>query len=168
MRRWGISLPLLLGCVSRLATGGARVSLVASRGMPDNRHQRLWSFIRTRGFLGTAWCVFRSTLQGNKPIDCRPLTVIWDYLLHWPCVGGNRARRVDADTTAPWVLSLLSLATTRLLLLLAHGEETIKLNNTVRETRKYSADRRSKDLQLPSVLSSHYSVSVSLQGVHYL
>jgi hypothetical protein len=38
-----------------------------------------------------------------------------------------------------------SLATTRLLLLLILGEETIKLNNTVKETRNYSADRRPKD-----------------------
>jgi hypothetical protein len=43
-----------------------------------------------------------------------------------------------------------------------------KLNRTVKETRKYSADRRPKDQQMPSVLSSHYTVSVSLQGVHYL
>jgi hypothetical protein len=53
MRRSGISLSLLLGCVSRLATCGARVSLGALRGMPDNRYQRLWPFIPTRGFLGT-------------------------------------------------------------------------------------------------------------------
>jgi hypothetical protein len=83
-------------------------------------------------------------------------------------VGGNRARRADADTTAPRVLSLPSLATTRLLLLLAQEEEMLKLNNTVKETREYSVDRRPKDQLLPSVLSSHYSVSVSLQGVHYL
>jgi hypothetical protein len=31
------------------------VSLGASRGMPDNRYQRLWPFISIRGFLGTAW-----------------------------------------------------------------------------------------------------------------
>jgi hypothetical protein len=43
-----------------------------------------------------------------------------------------------------------------------------KLNRTVKETRKYSEDRRPKDQQMPSALSSHYSVSVSLQGVHYL
>jgi hypothetical protein len=35
-------------------------------------------------------------------------------------------------------------------------------------TREHLADRRPKELRLPSVLSSHYSVSVSLQGVHYL
>jgi hypothetical protein len=44
-----------LGCVSRLATGGARVGLGASWGKPDNQYQRLWPFIPTRGFLGTAW-----------------------------------------------------------------------------------------------------------------
>jgi hypothetical protein len=42
-------------------------------GSSDSLHQRLWPFIPTRGFLGTAWescpCgaayrVFRSTLQG--------------------------------------------------------------------------------------------------------
>jgi hypothetical protein len=27
---------------------------------------------------------FRSTLQGYKPIDCRPLTVIQDCLINWP------------------------------------------------------------------------------------
>jgi hypothetical protein len=42
------------------------------------------------------------------------------------------------------------------------------LNCTGNETRKYSAERRPKEKRLPSVLSSHYSVSVSLQGVHYL
>jgi hypothetical protein len=42
------------------------------------------------------------------------------------------------------------------------------LNNTGKETEKYSVDQRPKDKQTPSVLSSHYSVSVSLQGVHYL
>jgi hypothetical protein len=44
-----------------------------SRGISDSLHQRLWPFIPTRGFLGTAWevvlagatyRVFRSTLQG--------------------------------------------------------------------------------------------------------
>jgi hypothetical protein len=62
----------------------------------------------------------------------------------------------------------LHSALARFLLLLERGEKTIKLNRTERETRKYSADRRSQDQQMPSVLSSHYSVSVSLQGVHYL
>jgi hypothetical protein len=85
MRRLGILLSLLLGCVSQLATGGARVSLVASQVSTDNRYETLWPFIPTRGFLGTVWWlsswgaahrVFRSTLQGYKPIDCRPLTVI--------------------------------------------------------------------------------------------
>jgi hypothetical protein len=49
------------------------VSLGTSRGISDSLHQRLWPFIPTRGFLGTAWDVvlagaahrvFRSTLQG--------------------------------------------------------------------------------------------------------
>jgi hypothetical protein len=31
------------------------VTLAASRGMPDNRYQRLWPFIPNRGLLGTAW-----------------------------------------------------------------------------------------------------------------
>jgi hypothetical protein len=60
-----ISLSLLLGCVSRLATGGARVSLVASRGIPDNRYQRLWPFIPTRGFLGTPWWL---SLRGHPTV----------------------------------------------------------------------------------------------------
>jgi hypothetical protein len=39
-----------------------------------------------------------------------------------------------------------------------------KFNNTVKETRRYSADRRPKDQLLPSVLSSHYSVSFHYKG----
>jgi hypothetical protein len=65
MRRRGLSLSLLLGCVSRLATGGARVSLGALRGMPDNRYQRLWPFIPTHGFLGTAWWL---SLRGHPTV----------------------------------------------------------------------------------------------------
>jgi hypothetical protein len=42
------------------------------------------------------------------------------------------------------------------------------LNRTAKETKKYSTDRRPLNLRKPSALSSHYSVSVSLQGVHYL
>jgi hypothetical protein len=42
------------------------------------------------------------------------------------------------------------------------------LNSTRNETRMDSVDRRPKDKRSPSVLSSHYSVSVSLQGVRYL
>jgi hypothetical protein len=72
MRRWGISLPLLLGCVSRQATGGARVSLGALRGMPDNRYQRLWPFIPTRGFLGTAqWLSSRGHLTVCLDPPCK-------------------------------------------------------------------------------------------------
>jgi hypothetical protein len=83
-------------------------------------------------------------------------------------VGGNRARRVDADTTAPWTHSLPSpfLARFLLLLLLGRGKETRKLTKT--EQERFSANRRPKNWQRPSVLSSHYRVSVSLQGVHYL
>jgi hypothetical protein len=49
------------------------VSQGTLRGISDSLHQRLWPFISTRGFLGTAWevvlagvayHVFRSTLQG--------------------------------------------------------------------------------------------------------
>jgi hypothetical protein len=49
------------------------VSPGTSRGISDSLHQGLWTFIPTRGFLGTAWevvlagaayRVFRSTLQG--------------------------------------------------------------------------------------------------------
>jgi hypothetical protein len=40
-------------------------------------------------FIGPSWGyaffrVFRSTLQGYKPIDCRTLTVIRDCLINWP------------------------------------------------------------------------------------
>jgi hypothetical protein len=91
-------------------------------------------------------------------------------VVHWArvSVGGNRARRVDADTTALWTHSLpsLSLARFLLLLLLERGKETQKLTKT--EQGKYSANRRPKNWQRPSVLSSYYRVSVSLQGVHYL
>jgi hypothetical protein len=103
-----------------------------------------------------------------RPCKIHHLRFLFPFPLFKPSVGGNRARRVDADTTVPWVLSLPLPTTTRLLLLLAQGEEKLKLNNTVKETRKYSAYRRPEDQLLPSVLSSRYSVSVSLQGVHYL
>jgi hypothetical protein len=49
----------------QLATGGARVSLVASRGSPDSLHQRLWPFIPTRGFLGTVWWL---SLRGQPTV----------------------------------------------------------------------------------------------------
>jgi hypothetical protein len=89
--------------------------------------------------------------------------------LGWDHVGGNRVRRVDADTTAPWSLSLPSATTARLLLQLGRGKENAEiLNYTGKEIRKRLVNRRPKDRQTPSVLSSHYSVSVSLQGVHYL
>jgi hypothetical protein len=42
------------------------MSLGALRGMPDNRFQRLWPFIPTRGFLGTAWWL---SLRGH-PTMC--------------------------------------------------------------------------------------------------
>jgi hypothetical protein len=45
MRLQGILPPLILGCISRLATGGAIVILGASRGMPDSLYQRPWPFI---------------------------------------------------------------------------------------------------------------------------
>jgi hypothetical protein len=41
------------------------VSLGALRGMPDNRYQRLWPFIPTRGFLGTVGVLDRQTYQGG-------------------------------------------------------------------------------------------------------
>jgi hypothetical protein len=46
-----------LGNIARLATGGTRVILGASRGMPDSRYRRLWPLIPNRGFVGTAWLV---------------------------------------------------------------------------------------------------------------
>jgi hypothetical protein len=36
------------------------------------------------GSVGAPLSVFRSTLQGFESIDCRPLTVIQDYLINWP------------------------------------------------------------------------------------
>jgi hypothetical protein len=44
-----------LGMRLTASTGGARVILGASRGMPDNWYQRLWPFISNQRFLGTAW-----------------------------------------------------------------------------------------------------------------
>jgi hypothetical protein len=41
-------------------------------------------------------------------------------------------------------------------------------HETRKEIRRLLTNRKPKDLQEPSVLSSHYCVSVSLQGVHYL
>jgi hypothetical protein len=81
-------------------------------------------------------------------------------------VGGNRARRVDADTTAPWTHSLPSPFLAKLLLLLGRGKETQKLTKT--EQGKYSANRRPKNWQRPSVLSSHYRGIRFIKGVHYL
>jgi hypothetical protein len=65
------------------------VSPGTSRGIPDSLHQRLWPFIPTRGFLGTAWevviagaayRVFRSTLQGlNQSIVGLSLLFVTTY-----------------------------------------------------------------------------------------
>jgi hypothetical protein len=42
-------------------------------------------FVFVWTFLGYAFFhLFRSTLQGYKSIDCRPLTIIRDCLIYWP------------------------------------------------------------------------------------
>jgi hypothetical protein len=93
MRRLGMELSLLLGFALTARHRWCMVTPGISRGMPDSLHQRLWPFIPTRGFLGTAWescsrgdslpCVW-VYLARFKPIDCRPLTVIRDCLINWP------------------------------------------------------------------------------------
>jgi hypothetical protein len=74
---------------------------------------------------------------------------------------------VDSDTTDPFFLSLRSLPR-RILLPLALRRKMRKLNNTRKNATGHLADQRPKELRLSSVLSSYYSVSVPLQGVHYL
>jgi hypothetical protein len=83
-------------------------------------------------------------------------------------VGGDRARRVDSDTTAPFSLSHPLLTTAKGSTATGAKKEDAETKQHKENTREYLADRRTKELRLPSVLSSHYSVSVSLQGVHYL
>jgi hypothetical protein len=63
-------------------------------GMPDShvpgtvifdpKPRIFWNRLVSVGSVGAPLRVFRSTLQGYKPIDCRPLTVIWDRLINWP------------------------------------------------------------------------------------
>jgi hypothetical protein len=91
MRRYGVLLSLLLGlrprarhpsaCV-RLGdlSGVAQINLILKTVSyyPQTEEWReppgWWTLSK-----GTSR-VFRSTLQGFESIDCRPLTVIWDYL----------------------------------------------------------------------------------------
>jgi hypothetical protein len=95
MRWYGVLLSLLLGlrpwarhpsaCV-RLGdlSGVAQINLVLKtvRYYPQTEEWReplgWWTLSE-----GT-FHLFRSTLQGYESIDCRPLTVIWDYLPDWP------------------------------------------------------------------------------------
>jgi hypothetical protein len=94
MRQYGVLLSLLLGlrprarhpsaCV-RLGdlSGVAKINLVLKTVSyyPQTEEWQEppgWWTLRE----GTSR-VFRSTLQGFESIDCRPLTVIWDYLPDW-------------------------------------------------------------------------------------
>jgi hypothetical protein len=43
-----------------------------------------WNHLVGVGSIGAPLHVFRSTLQGFESIDCRPLTVIRDYLFNRP------------------------------------------------------------------------------------
>jgi hypothetical protein len=95
MRRYRVLLSLLLGlrprarhpsaCVRLGDLGGvAQINLVLKTVCyyPQTEEWReppgWWTLSE-----GTSR-VFRSTLQGYKSIDCRPLTVTWDYLPYWP------------------------------------------------------------------------------------
>jgi hypothetical protein len=91
MRRLGMGLSLLLGFALTASYRWCMVIPGILRGIPDSLHQGLWPFIPTWGFLGTTWesCPFGGSLPcvwvylaRFKSIDCRPLTVIRDYLLH--------------------------------------------------------------------------------------
>jgi hypothetical protein len=67
---------------------------VLSGGLPDRLVPGTVISIPNRGSMGTAWSV--SALLGHRSmclglpykvyesIDCRPLTVIRDYLINWP------------------------------------------------------------------------------------
>jgi hypothetical protein len=59
-----MELSLLLGFALTARRRWCMVIPGISRGMPDSLHRRLRPFIPTRGFLGTAYRVFGSTLQG--------------------------------------------------------------------------------------------------------
>jgi hypothetical protein len=90
MRRYGVLLSLLLGlrpqarhpsaCV-RLGdlSGVAQINLVLKT---VSYYPQTEEWREPPGWWTSR--VFRSTLQGFKSIDCRPLTVIWDYLIYWP------------------------------------------------------------------------------------
>jgi hypothetical protein len=43
-----------------------------------------WNRLVSVSSTGAPLRVFRSTLQGFEPIDCRPLTIIRDCLINWP------------------------------------------------------------------------------------
>jgi hypothetical protein len=76
---------------------------------------------------------------------------------------GERRHNSPLNSFPPFGYCYEATSTTR-----ARKGNAERLNNTGKETSKYLVDRRPKDKRMPSVLSSHYSVSVSLQGVHYL
>jgi hypothetical protein len=95
MRRYGVLLSLLLGLRPRARHPSACARLGDLSGVtqinlglktmsyyPQTEEWReppgWWTLSE-----GTSR-VFRSTLQGYESIDCRPLTVIWDYLPDWP------------------------------------------------------------------------------------
>jgi hypothetical protein len=86
-----MELSLLLGFALTASYQWCMVIPGISQGILDSLHQRLWPFISTRGFLETAWesCPFGGGLPCVwvylamfKSINCWPLTVIRDYLLH--------------------------------------------------------------------------------------
>jgi hypothetical protein len=78
-------------------------------------------------------------------------------------VGGNRARRVDADTTTPKYFSLPSPAITRLILLLWRRKEKRKtLNSTGNEIRKMLSRPKTERL------AEAFGALFSLQCVRFI
>jgi hypothetical protein len=67
---------------------------VLGGGMPDSlvpgtvsyypKSRIFGNHLGSVGSVGAPLRVFRSTLQGFESIDCRPLIVIRDCLIHWP------------------------------------------------------------------------------------
>jgi hypothetical protein len=95
MSRYGVLLSLLLGLRPRACHPSACVRLGDLGGVAQinlvlktvSYYPKTEDWQEPPGWwtLGEGtFHVFRSMLQGYESIDCRPLTVIWDYLPDWP------------------------------------------------------------------------------------
>jgi hypothetical protein len=99
--------------------------------------RRIWLFGGVAGAVGGAADAV-GTVRGVAAtgVDDAVDAIVGAVAVCWWKSGPKGGRRHN---------SLPSLTFARLLLLLVRGEETLKLNRTIKETRKYSADRRPKD-----------------------